>query len=367
MGTKNKKIKSFLILLITTFVFFHQFYLSESNKLMEAKINDLEGRLNNTNQENVNFKDEVTYASSDSFVSKNGILSSDVANAAENEDEVKEPVIIKSDLQLKEKTIKIEANDAQSIDNNIDLLNILIFGVNSGLTDTIMVISINRDKNIINLLSIPRDYWDTYYGDKINRIYRKHGFDAFVKSVTKITDLKIDKFVRIDFEGFIKIIDHLGGIWIYNEEDIFDKRYPSADYKYETYELKKGYHNLNGADALKFARTRHGDSDFRRAARQQEVINGVINVIRKFDLKDIDKILNVTKELITYVKTDITIFDGLKIMADYKNFDIKPGNVLRVPEQLYSTRNVKGEYIVLPRDPSLKHIHNYIGSLINNN
>jgi anionic cell wall polymer biosynthesis LytR-Cps2A-Psr (LCP) family protein len=186
-----------------------------------------------------------------------------------------------------------------------------------------------------------------------------------LKETVELTlGLEIHKYIKVYFEGFEKVIDHIGGIWIHNPYPIIDKRYPSKDYKYETFELGEGYQNLDGATALKFARTRHGDSDFSRAARQQEVINGVYNAIKKLDFTNIDLILKIVKELNNFITTDIGVFDAMKYLSKYKDYKLKAGNVLKSPEHLYSARNYYGQYIVRPRDPSLMHIHNYIEEII---
>ena len=71
------------------------------------------------------------------------------------------------------------------------------------------------------------------------------------------------------------------------------------------------------------------------------------------------------RDLIKYVSTDISIFEGLGYISDYKDYEIRTGNVLSTSSYLYSTRNYYGEYIVLPKDPTLNHIHGYISKIIN--
>ena len=163
------------------------------------------------------------------------------------------------------------------------------------LTDTLMVASINLETNRVSLLSLPRDLYvripDADINTKINSIYqyglgpeRKNVSAAAglaTKAVTEITGLDMDYFVIINFDGFEQAIDDIGGVNIINERDIHDSRYPGPNYSYETFELSKGFHNLDGATALKYARQRHGDpeGDFGRAKRQQQIMQAAKNKI----------------------------------------------------------------------------------------
>jgi LCP family protein required for cell wall assembly len=242
--------------------------------------------------------------------------------------------------------------------------NVLVMGLNGGLTDTLIVLNINETNQIVTTISIPRDFWDSRFKEKINRIYIKHGLHALLDSIESLLGIEINNHLISDFQGFEKIIDHLGGIWIYNPKDIEDKKYPTNDYKYQIFKLNSGYHKLDGKTSLKFARTRHTDNDFMRARRQQEVINGTFNAFKALQITDINKILNIIRELIGFTKTDLAIFDILGYLGQYNQFQIKTGNVLEVPTHLYPDRNFYGEFILMPRDPSLKHIHDYVNNII---
>ncbi len=172
-------------------------------------------------------------------------------------------------------------------------INILLLGMggegHSGkyLTDTIMLASINPETYQSAFLSIPRDLYveipDTGIHTKINAVYayelrnepKNSGQSIFkLKQLIKeITGQEVDYYIALDFEGFKKIIDELGGINIEVEEDIYDSRYPGPNYSYETFEINKGLHHLDGEVALKYSRVRHtAGGDFGRARRQQKVL-----------------------------------------------------------------------------------------------
>jgi LCP family protein required for cell wall assembly len=129
------------------------------------------------------------------------------------------------------------------------------------------------------------------YTGKINSIY-EYGLRSYADTPEKImkplegvikdiTSLDIHYWVVLNFDGFEKVVDAIDGINITNPRDIYDPSYPGPGYSYETFELPKGFHHLDGAIALKYARMRHNDpeGDFGRAKRQQQVMQAIKNKI----------------------------------------------------------------------------------------
>ncbi|MDO8240448.1 MAG: LCP family protein [Candidatus Moranbacteria bacterium] len=180
-------------------------------------------------------------------------------------------------------------------------INILLLGIagegkpGQFLTDTIMVASLDTKNNRVALLSIPRDLYvkipDTQMQSKINSVYqlglgnsrddKASGAELIKKTINNITGIDINYYVVMNFDGFQKAIDDIGGVNVMNQRDIFDARYPGPNYSYETFQLSKGFHQLNGATALKYARVRHNDpeGDFGRAKRQQQIMQATKNKI----------------------------------------------------------------------------------------
>jgi LCP family protein required for cell wall assembly len=178
--------------------------------------------------------------------------------------------------------------------------NILLLGTGDAdhdgidLTDTIMVASLDpaNTKSAV-LVSIPRD---TYLLDtekmgkgRVNSLYRDYkialirdGMDKGTaslqalkelgKEVGSLVGLPIHGVVKVDFTAFEQAIDLIGGIDVLVPEDIVDPEYPGPDYTYQTFSIAAGPQHLDGATALKYARSRHSTSDFSRSARQQQII-----------------------------------------------------------------------------------------------
>jgi len=181
-------------------------------------------------------------------------------------------------------------------------INILLLGIagvgkpGQFLTDTIMMASLDTKNNRVALLSIPRDLYveipDTQHmRSKINSVYQlglgnsrddeASGAELIKKTISNITGIDINYYVVMNFDGFKKAIDDIGGVNVMNQRDIYDARYPGPNYSYETFELSKGFHQLDGATALKYARERHNDpeGDFGRAKRQQQIMQATKNKI----------------------------------------------------------------------------------------
>ncbi|PIP28435.1 MAG: hypothetical protein COX29_01195 [Candidatus Moranbacteria bacterium CG23_combo_of_CG06-09_8_20_14_all_35_22] len=223
-------------------------------------------------------------------------------------------------------------------------INILLLGIagqgkpGRNLTDTIMIASFNTKTGQTALLSIPRDLFvevpKNNYTAKINSIYEyglqnypadaQKSIEPIRKTIENITSLDINYWAVINFDGFQKAVDAIGGINITNEFDIFDPRYPGPNYSYETFELSKGFHHLDGATALKYARMRHNDpeSDFGRAKRQQQVMQTIKNKIFStgtlLNPIAINQFLNTLGE---NVKTNIASSEFADFVALIKNLD----------------------------------------------
>lgn len=161
------------------------------------------------------------------------------------------------------------------------------------LTDTIMVASLDKENNLVPMLSIPRDFYieDELIGNwRINRFYeltkmyhenqgrseeeaRDIALSALKEKIAELLDIEIHYYALVDFNGFIDIVDALGGIDVYLDENFYDPYYPIEETgQYQTFYLDAGENHFDGEDALKFARSRKTTSDFDRALRQQQII-----------------------------------------------------------------------------------------------
>lgn len=171
-------------------------------------------------------------------------------------------------------------------------VNVLLLGragehyPGKNLTDTVMIVSFDIKTKKIGVLSLPRDLFVPIVGTstatKINSLYQIGlnegvGTKLLQESVSEITNLPIHYTTSIDFDGFEKVIDALGGIELDVPRGFNDPHYPGKNYSYETFIIEPGFQKLDGKTALKYARERHADpeGDFGRAKRQQAVLQAM--------------------------------------------------------------------------------------------
>ncbi len=320
--------------------------------------------------------------------------------------------------------------------------NLLLLGYGGGnhegtyLTDTIMIAHIDTAKKKVALISLPRDLWvqlPTKSGDdfhtKINNVYeiglfpdtypdvkisgndKQAAADLVKSAVTQITGIPIDYYAAVDFAGFIKAIDQLGGVDInvektfddyeypiegkendlcgrddefkqiekylhqpnqptftpdqQNEKDQFFKDHPDLEkfYKditdtpneafpcrYEHLHFDKGPQHMDGETALKYSRSRHSaqdGDDFGRAARQQRLIQAVKNKV--VSITFVPKIIPLMDQLKDNIKTDLDLSLIKKLSSTaQKNENYTISSAVPDLTQLQSSYSDVGQFILIP-------------------
>ena len=271
-------------------------------------------------------------------------------------------------------------------DGRINILLLGMRGVNDPaggtLADTIMLLSINQKANAASLISIPRDLFvdnpATQSKTKLNAVYAYgekkgagQGMTYMEQAIGDITGLPIQYSAVINFDGFKKIIDIVGGVTItldspfeesvqFNEPHVCDGitfTVPTGKYENKTanvywpgtktvkrvrvlksyplctnanpecngdFKLDAGTHTLNSTDALCYARSRETSNDFQRAARQQQVLKSVKDkLLSAGTLTDFSKLSGILDNLGDNVKTDMQpwemkrLYDIYGQMKDY--------------------------------------------------
>jgi LCP family protein required for cell wall assembly len=164
-------------------------------------------------------------------------------------------------------------------------VNVLVLGIDERTTeqapfrsDTMLLTSFNPNRREVALLNIPRDLWLNIpdYGE--NRINTAHFFGGpplAKQAVAENFEIPLEYYVKLNFYGFVHIIDAMGGLTINVSERLYDENYPTADYGVTTIEIPAGEQQMNGDTALIYARSRYSTSDFDRSRRQQEIIAAV--------------------------------------------------------------------------------------------
>jgi len=139
----------------------------------------------------------------------------------------------------------------------------------NGLSDTLMLARLDPKHQVISLLSIPRDLWVPSLGSKINSAYSNGGDNASLQAVEGVTGVKPNYLINVDFTGFQRLVDTLGGIYVNVDQYYYNPPALEQSTGFSAIDIKPGYQKLKGVDALAFSRYRHTDDDFHRQARQQ--------------------------------------------------------------------------------------------------
>lgn len=261
----------------------------------------------------------------------------------------------------------------------------------AGLMDSIMVASIDYKKNIVSMLSVPRDYYITkannlgleQYG-RINEIYINHselgeeeGFHVFKDAVGQLVNLDIQYYMRVDFKGFVEIVDSLGGITVDVPDTIYDSTYPNAtDTGYAPFSIQAGLQELDGETALKYARTRHsGAGDYDRSARQQLILEAIQQKALSSEvLMSVTALTDLYDAVSDNFNTDMSIRE----MAALGEYAQKMDRARIVRKQLHTDTSSDGGFlydgvralyggaaVVLPEGDNLELIHEYTDLVFN--
>jgi polyisoprenyl-teichoic acid--peptidoglycan teichoic acid transferase len=274
------------------------------------------------------------------------------------------------------------------------------------LTDTIIIASINYATKKALLISVPRDLWvklptkskEPFFA-KINTVYQLQLFpktfpDVEVKRYTQnddnglikktlsdITGLEIDSCAAIDFNAFVTLVDTLGGIDVEVKHSFEDHEYPiegkqndlcgkdedsleelekiatesmllAFPCRFETISFEAGLNHMDGATALKFARSRHASTDggdFARAMRQQLIIEAITDKL--LSPLYFPKITTLMEKLETKIQTDASYQDLARILKaapESSQYQLKK-LVLSVDNFLTSSYSSDGQYILIPK------------------
>ena len=288
-----------------------------------------------------------------------------------------------------------ESADRDLKGEKMDRINILLLGMGGirheggYLTDTIMIVSIEPSSKKVAMISVPRDLAipvEDMGLQKINAInaYAEMaeadtGGMAISQAVSDVLKIPIDYYIRVDFEGFINIVDELGGLDVMVENTLDDYQYPimgneEADWeeRFMHLHVDAGLQHMDGTLALQFARSRHGingeGSDFARARRQQLVIMAakdkalkLSNIFKPLMIKDI------LDEFNAHISTNLKTWEIVKFYDLAKEFsqDYISNKVLDASEGglLVEGRMENGAYILTPRSGDFAEIQYLVNNI----
>jgi LCP family protein required for cell wall assembly len=239
-----------------------------------------------------------------------------------------------------------------SFANGQETVNFLLIGSDkrsgsSFRTDTIIVAVLRPNEGQVSLISIPRDLWVSIPGWENNRINTayQHGISSgypgggpglLKDTILYNLGIRIDHTAMVDFDGFRKIVDTLGGVDVpvscpYTDWKLIDPSYnPENEKNWFLYTVNPGVIHMDGDLALWYARSRQKSSDFDRGRRQQEVLRAIFaQALQAGTLTRIPELYNNIKDS---VETDLGLGDLLQLAlyapkmtnADIRSYYIRP-------------------------------------------
>ena len=169
-------------------------------------------------------------------------------------------------------------------------LNVLVLGFDSregdrsaSRSDVFMIAQLDLHAKSINVVSLPRDLWVTVPGygeERLNAAYPLGwraeqpiaGVALVRRTVEQNFGVPIDYYIAVDFRGFQRVVDAVGGVEIDVPYYLRDDEYPTEDYRVQTIVFYPGPQQMDGRRALQYVRTRHQDSDYGRRRRQEQLL-----------------------------------------------------------------------------------------------
>jgi LCP family protein required for cell wall assembly len=206
-----------------------------------------------------------------------------------------------------------------------ETLNIVLMGsdINAavGRTDSLILVSVDPELPSISMLSIPRDMYVYIPGWQMQRINtadphgERVGYPGGGPGLVKATieynlGIRVHYFARVDFAGFMNIVDTLGGVDVVVDCEVHDTfPDPDAEEGAGDIDLGPGVHHLEGKLALWYARSRWNTSDYDRGRRQQRVLRAAFSKVKQLDL--LPKVPELWDELTQTIQTDLSLGTAL--------------------------------------------------------
>lgn len=259
--------------------------------------------------------------------------------------------------------------DDQLITDAFDKLdgmrNILLLGVDSrtgsisGRTDTMILLSVDIEGNVIKMTSFLRDTYVSIPGYKNNRLnaaYVYGGFDLLAATFEENFGIRPDAYVAVNLSGLTRVIDELGGVYVdVNSKKIdrinaviywYNKQVLNLNNLRDGYLTKGGRQKLNGKQAEAWARYRYSESDMQRAERQRQLISIIFEEICKMSLSEL---VSFAMDNIDLVKTNLGISDIISLAPAVLAMRDAEIRELQIPVSGgYKSQTVSGMSVLVP-------------------
>jgi len=214
----------------------------------------------------------------------------------------------------------VAPSESESIVHSDDLINILLIGQDRRpgegrqRSDSMILCSFNTKTNTLTMTSFLRDLYVSipgHHDDRLNATYVWGGMPLLDETLAVNFGVQVDANVEVDFDGFMAIIDLLGGVDInltQREADYLSGRLPNVkshawQIDAKLWNLSPGLNHLTSEQALVYCRTRYLDGDAYRANRQRTVISAII---KEYKNQDLGTMLSLLNQILPNITTDMT-------------------------------------------------------------
>lgn len=212
-------------------------------------------------------------------------------------------------------------------------VNILVLGVDErsddvGRSDTMFVVTLDTDTKEVSMLSVPRDTRVKIPGhgwDKINHAYAEGGHKLSEQAAEALLGVPLDYYVIINFAGFNKIVDAVGGVTI----DVDKRMYYEDPYDNLVIDLKPGKQHLSGRTAIQYVRYRDEEGDIGRVQRQQKFVKALLAEVTSPAV--LTKIPDIIREVNSVIKTDMSASEMLNFAKLFNDASKQGLNTAMVP------------------------------------
>ena len=234
-------------------------------------------------------------------------------------------------------------------------------------TDSIILAFVQTDAKRIALFSVPRDLWVYIPGHEYNRInvvdslgertdHPGGGRGLLDETMRYNLGVPVHHYLRIDFQGFVNIVDALGGVTIDVEKEFTDQ-FPDPDHEnaWMTLTWNAGTQHMDGQTALRYCRSRMLTSDFDRSRRQQQVIKEIWT--QALTVRNLKRAPALWKALDGAFETDLTMVDALWLASRLQGIDpddIRSKNLGFDTTQAWTTP--QGAQVLLPKTETIQQI-----------
>ncbi|WP_027338630.1 LCP family protein [Halonatronum saccharophilum] len=230
---------------------------------------------------------------------------------------------------------QFEDEDLEEVIKEDRTLNFLLLGIDSAhngdsRADTLMILSLDLDSNKAGIISIPRDTRVKLSGrdhhSKINTAYAEGGPSLTKEAVEGLLETDVDYYLELDYQGFIEIVNSLGGVELEIEQDMY--YVDQADDLYIN--LKAGRRRLDGEESLDYVRYREElFADIGRIERQQKFLEAALDEAMKF--RTILKVPELVQIINRNVSTDLGLSRMLQLGSFLYNFEEDNLEMLTLP------------------------------------